>query len=204
MLEVFTFDEDRRHALVKRAVAVAFCTGFVLAMASSGSLALDRAVGHGSARFAFASTVAVAGVSALALMIGFRSRPLGSAIVLVPQLAGAVAGVVVTHVLLVCLTTSPGLTETPRQFMNDAVAAFAIIAVIHACGAGALNFAPLIVSLFVVTVYSATAGQWHVDHPPRAFEIGVQELVLTQVTSVSIALIFLRLAMATSRPDSSR
>lgn len=205
MTEVLTFDEERVHAFVRRVVAIAFVTGLVLALVSSGCIVLDRTLGLGSARFAFASSVIVVGMSALAMALGFRSRAttftvddqrtrVRSGVILVPQLAGVVVGILLVHLTLRCVSTSPWLDEHPRQFVNDVVATFGIVAVLHACAERALKLVPLAAGLTATTMYSATATLWHVDRPPHAFEIGVQELVLVQVTCVAIALLFLRFA----------
>lgn len=210
MTDVFAFDDGRASSFLKRIIAIAFGTGLVLALFSSGSIALYRTLGLGSARFAFASSMILVGISTLALGIGLRSRSttfvlneqraqVRPAVILLPQLVGGVLGIAVVHLLLRGISSAPWLCETPRQFVNDAAAMLGIVSVLHACGTRSLKFVPLAIGLATLTMYSATGMLWHVDQPPRAFEVGVQELVLTQVTSVSVALIFFRLAMTTPR-----
>lgn len=204
MSALFVIDAARGEAFARRSAMLAFGVGLVLALASSGSIVLERVLATGSARFAFASSVLVAGISALAFGVTFRSQTaiflFGSAIaqlrtvlLVAPQLGGVAVGITLAHLALHRFCTATWLSEGPRQFVNDAVANVAIVTLMRACGARCFSFAALAVGLALVTLYSLTASLWHVDRPPHPFEVGVQQLVISQVVSAASALFITRL-----------
>jgi hypothetical protein len=204
MSSLFVIDGARGEALARRSAILAFGVGLVLALASSGSIVLERVVATGSARFAFASSVLVACISALAFGVTLRSQSaiflFGSALarlrtllLVATQLGGVAIGITLTHLALQRFGTATWLSEGPRQFVNDAVANVAIVTVMRACGARSFSSAALAVGLALVTLYSLTASLWHVDRPPHPFEVGVQQLVLSQVVSAASALFTTRL-----------
>jgi len=74
MSPVFAFDDARGSEFSRRSMMLAFGVGLVLALGSSGSIVLERLLGSGSARFAFASSVLIAGLSSLLFSLTFRSH----------------------------------------------------------------------------------------------------------------------------------
>jgi hypothetical protein len=214
MSPMFIVDGARGDAFARRSMMLAFGVGLVLALGSSGTIVLERILGNGSARFAFASSVVVAGVSSLVFSVIFRTHSAGfffgttvarlrAAILIVPQLLGVALGITLTHLVLQRVGTAPWLSEEPRQFVNDIVATVTIVAVMRACGARSFSFVALAVGLATVTLYVLTASSWHVDRPPRPFDVGVQQLVVVQIASAATALFVTRLAFTFAQPPNT-
>jgi hypothetical protein len=109
--------------------------------------------------------------------------------VLVLQVAGAAVGIAAVHLAL-RFGWIPGaawLVERPAQLMNDVVAVAATLAVAWACARG-LSSRILLAVLVLLTAYRATARLWHLDAPPSAFHVTVQDLVVAQLVAVALAL----------------
>jgi len=109
--------------------------------------------------------------------------------VLVLQVVGAAVGIAAVHLAL-RFGWIPGaawLVERPAQLMNDVVAVAATLAVAWACARG-LSSRILLAALVLLTAYRATARLWHLDAPPSAFHVTVQDLVVAQLVAVALAL----------------
>jgi glycerol uptake facilitator-like aquaporin len=167
-------------------VTFAFSVGLLVALAASGGIAGERiTLGRlGVALVANAAATFAALVAARAMMRRPQVLP-----VLVPQVLGAVAGVVVVHLLLrrSALDALPWLSERPAQLVNDAVAVSGLLALAWAC-ARKLDPYLLVLAFVLVTFYRVTAPAWHLDRAPAEFHATVQQLVVGQLVAAAIAL----------------
>jgi hypothetical protein len=164
----------------------AFSVGLLLALATSGGIAGERVtLGRLGVALLANAAATVAAVIAARTTIR-RARPLA---VLVPQGLGAVAGVVLVHLLLrrAALGPFPWLSEAPAQLVNDGVAVAGLLALSWAC-ARRLDPYLLVLAFLLVTFYRVTAPMWHLDRAPGAFRATVQQLVVAQLVAAAIAL----------------
>jgi len=167
-------------------VAFAFSVGLLLALAASGGIAGER-VTLGRLGFALLANAAATGAAILAARTTIRgARPLA---VLVPQVVGAVVGVVLVHLLLrrAAQDAFPWLAEGPAQLVNDAVAVSGLLALAWACARG-LDLRVLVGAFLVVTVYRLTSSMWHLDRAPGGFHVTVQDLVVAELFAAALAL----------------
>jgi hypothetical protein len=127
------------------------------------------------------------------------ARPLA---ILVPQVLGAVAGVVLVHLLLrrAAQGAFPWLAESPAQLVNDAVAVAGLLALAWACARN-LDLRLLAGALVVVTVYRLTSSMWHLDQAPSSFHATVQDLVVAELFAAAIALGLFRTLWARAPED---
>lgn len=206
MVAVQTIDEERWIRFARRSMAIAFCAGLLLAIGSSGAIVVGRTLG-GTPRFAFASSVLVSGVCSLIFGITLRSHyatlifgaaiaRLRAVVLLGPQLAGAALGIAFTHLLLRLVGHASWLAEGPQQFVNDAVASIGLALMMRAWGCRSLCLGALAIGLGILVMYSMTSSLWHLDQPPIPFEVGVQQLVVTQVLCGAVALLVTRLVVS--------
>jgi hypothetical protein len=172
---------DSQQHVASRTGAAAFGVGLLLSIVASGGIVGERVV-LGRVTVGIVATA----VATLAVMVtaGAATRRA----LLVPQVLGAVTGVVLVHVLLRhgALGTFPWLSEAPPQLVNDAVAVSGLLALTWAC-AGELEPGMLLAALVVATLYRATAPMWHVDHVPGALQATVQQFVVAQLVAVAFA-----------------
>lgn len=205
MGSVQTFDEERWSLFARRSMAIAFCAGLLLAIGSSGAIVVGRTLG-GTPRFAFASSVLVSGACSLIFGITLRSHyatlifgaaiaRLRAVILLGPQLAGAALGIAFTHLLLRLVGHASWLAEGPQQFVNDAVASIGLAFMMRAWGCRSFCLGALAIGLGILVMYVMTSSFWHLDRPPEPFEVGIQQLVVTQVLSGALALLVTRLVV---------
>jgi len=197
----------RRRHLALKVGAVAFFVGLLLAIATSAGIVGERvtlgrvAVGVIASGAATLAALVVAGANARRALVTFLEVPrpgshehprearLHPLVILVPQILGAVAGVLLVHLLLRrgVLGTFPWLSEKPAQLVNDAVAVSSLLALAWAC-ADDLDPGVLIVAFVVVTLYTATAHVWHLDRAPGGFQTTVQQFVVAELVAAAIAL----------------
>jgi hypothetical protein len=188
--------------------AAGFGTGLLLSLAASGGIAGER-VTRGAftvALLANALMTAATLLVVLLMMRGLRAQAdersaRGRALtVLVPQGVGAVAGIVLVHLVLrrEAMGNLPWLSERPGQFVNDAVAVAGFLALVWASADG-LDARLLVLAFLGVTLYRLTAPMWHLDQAPEGFHTSVQELVVAQFVGAAIALGLFRTAL--SRAD---
>jgi hypothetical protein len=123
----------------------------------------------------------------------FRLHPL---VLLVPQLLGAGAGIVVVHLWLrhEALSALPWLSERPAQFVNDIVAVSGLLALVWATATG-LDARLLVLAFVGVTLYRLTSPMWHLDRAPNGFQSSVQELVVAQFVAAAVALGLVRASL---------
>ena len=173
-----------------------FAAGLLLALLTSVGIAGERLSAGNSVVAVVANAVAtVAAVVALVLMLRARSRALAApherthpALLLAPQLVGAVAGIALVHVALRVSTLSAShlLVERPAQFVNDGVAVAALLAVIWGASARPFGVACVVGGAALVTAYAATASSWHLD--PMTFRAAtVQQFVAAQFVAAAVA-----------------
>lgn len=164
---------------------LAFSTGLLLALAASGGIAGERLTLGGPSVGLAANAAAT--VAALLAASATMRRP--RLVVLVSQVLGAVAGVVLVHLLLRRAAEGPfpWLSESPAQLVNDAVAVMGLLALAWACARG-LDLRVLLGALVVVTAYRVTSPLWHVDRAPAGFHTTVQQLVVAELVAAAIAL----------------
>jgi hypothetical protein len=132
-------------------------------------------------------------------------RGVRSVRVLVLQVAGAAVGILAVHLALRLgfITGAAWLVEKPAQLMNDVVAVAATLAVAWACARG-LSSRLLLAVLVLLTAYRATARLWHLDAPPAAFHVTVQDLIVAQLVAVALALgVYSGLRNIRSPPDAT-
>jgi len=200
---------DREGSLQKRLAFLAFGTGLVLAVTTSGGILGER-LSEGSVRAGVLANLATTAVAVLALLmtvrptvlnLGTTARPTGSKTlwpslaVAVPQIAGALLGILIVHSIVGhgAAIRAPWLSERPAQFVNDVVAVFATLAVVWGCAKN-LDSRVLGVALLVVAAYVATATHWHVDRAPHGFDTTVQQFVVAQFLAAAFALGMFRVA----------
>jgi hypothetical protein len=180
-------------------VAFAFSVGLLLALAASGGIAGERVtLGRlGIALLANAAATTAAIIAARTTIRG--AHPLA---VLVPQVLGAVAGVVLVHLLLrrAAAEAFPWLSEGPAQLVNDAVAVSGLLALAWACARN-LDLRVLLGALVVVTVYRLTSPMWHLDRAPSGFHVTVQDLVVAELFAAALALGLFRTLWARAPED---
>jgi hypothetical protein len=193
--------------------AVAFAAGLLLGLATSGGIAGER-ITRGAFSVALLANAAATFAALLAmlptmrrLLVSFaeisdsagreiRIARLGPLAVLAPQLVGAACGIVLVHLMLrlEALPVFPWLSEKPAQLVNDAVAAFGLLALVWAA-AEALNPKLLVLAFLGVTLYRASAPAWHLDHAPGGFQTSIQELVVAQFVAAALALAVFRFTL---------
>lgn len=200
--------------LLRRLGVLAFATGLLLALATSGGILGER-LSEGSVQVGLLVDVAVTAMSILALVVtvqpialtlGLRSQSPGqrrmfASAVAILQVLGAALGIAIVHAAVRggWVGTLPWLSERPGQIVNDSVAVFAILAVVWA-GARNLDARPLVLALVVVSLYLATSGRWHLDRPPHGFAATVQQLVVAQFIAVAFAMAVFRVTAQHEQP----
>ena len=180
-------------------VAFAFSVGLVLALAVSGGIAGER-VTLGRLGIALVANAAATTAAILAARTSLpRAHPLT---VLVPQVLGAVVGVVLVHLLVrrAAAQAFPWLSESPAQLVNDAVAVSGLLALAWAC-ARDLDLRVLLGALLVVTAYRLTSQMWHLDRAPGGFHATVQDLVVAELFAAALALGLFRAFWARAPED---
>lgn len=160
-------------------------TGFGFALVACGGIAAER-LSRGDVEIAFLAHLLLT-VVALAVMMtepSTSSAQRGLARI-GAQFIGAVAGIVVAHALLKPFVTGlPWLSERPAQFVNDAVAVFASLAIVWAASRRPPRTAVLVAALVLVTLYRATGTFWHLD--AARFAWSVQNFVTGEVAGLAL------------------
>lgn len=180
-------------------VTFAFSVGLLLALAVSGGIAGER-VTLGRLGIALVANAAATTAAILAARTSIRgAHPLA---VLVPQVLGAIAGVVLVHLLVrrAAVEAFPWLSESPAQLVNDAVAVSGLLALAWAC-ARDLDLRVLLGALVVVTVYRLTSPMWHLDRAPAGVHATVQDLVVAELFAAALALGLFRAFWARAPED---
>jgi hypothetical protein len=164
-----------------------FAAGFAFAAVTSGGIVEER-LSSGSLNVALGVNAVVTFAATLVLALIQRRAPLSLSLI-VPQVLGAACGIVCVHLALRAgvLAAPSWLSERPAQFVNDAVAVFATLAVVWACAYG-LDLRLLVGAMLVVTAYRVTAHCWHLDLPPQGFQFRVQDFVIAQFVGAALAL----------------
>jgi hypothetical protein len=163
-------------------IAMGTCIAFVTA----GGILGER-LSCGEARFAVVANIFV---TASALLTGRLLRRGQRRLDELPMLAvGGGLGIGVVH-LAVHLGRAHvplWLNETAPQLVNDGVAVFSVLLLVWSCAVD-LNPAALVVVLLLLTVYRVTGNVWHLDAPPRGFDVRVQTAVVAEVVAAAVAL----------------
>jgi len=179
-----------------RAGGVGFAAGLLLALLTSVGIAGERVTAGSPAVAILANAVAtVAAVVALVLTLRVRTTALSarddrarSLLLLGPQLLGAAVGIALVHLALHASVfgASRVLVERPAQYVNDAVAVMALLAVIWGASARPFGIVCVVGGAALVTAYAATASSWHLD--PMTFRAAtVQQFVAAQFVAAAIA-----------------
>ena len=123
-------------------------------------------------------------------LLVWQLRPV---VVLFAQAIGAGIGIVIIHATLrFGPFPAPGwLSEAPAQFVNDGVCTFGLLALAWAWARN-LDVIPLVLILALLASYLASASHWHVDQPPAAYQMTVQQYVVVQCLGSAFALAFVR------------
>lgn len=119
-----------------------------------------------------------------------KTRALGLGGLMTAQLVAMLAGVALTHGLIIATAPSAGLRETPAQLVNDATLGAALLFLVWSVvGIGArLRLAMTVAAFLLVALYRATATLWHVD--VIAFPVlTIQQFVTVEVTAVAAGLL---------------
>jgi hypothetical protein len=173
-----------------RMSATWFALGLLLALATSGGIAGER-ISRGAFDVALLANTVTTVVALVAVLLTMRRVGVSftGARALVPQGLGAVAGIVLVHLLLrhEALGILPWLSERPAQFVNDLVAVSGVLALVWASANG-LDVRLLAIAFVGVTLYRVTSPAWHLDHAPGGFHTSVQELVAAQFVAAALAL----------------
>jgi hypothetical protein len=187
------------RASTLHAAAAGFAAALFLALLTSLGIAGER-VTAGSPTVAVVANAAATVAAIGALLLTLRAR-LGSAeagrarplLLIGPQLAGAAVGVALVHAALRASPLRPpgALVERPAQFVNDAVAVLALLAVVWGASARPFGLVAVVGGAALVTLYAATASSWHLD-PFRFRAATVQQFVAAQFVAVAIALALFR------------
>jgi cytosine/uracil/thiamine/allantoin permease len=184
-------------------VATAFGVGLLLALTTSAGIAGER-VTHGAFVAGVLANASATFAAILALLPTMRwrlvtfadpseprmdRRRLHALFLLIPQVLGAAAGIVLVHIFLrrEMQGNLPWLSEGPGQFVNDLVAVSGLLALIWACANG-LDARVLVLAIIGVTLYRLTSPMWHLDHAPGGFHTSVQELVVAELGAAALAL----------------
>jgi hypothetical protein len=179
-------------------VLFSFGAGVALAMVACGGLCAAR-ISQGSFSVAVVAhllaTVAVVAIMSRQGRVGASSAHATAARV-AAQVVGASIGIVVAHSLLRSSSFGavPWLSERPAQFVNDAVAVFAPLAIVWASSRRPPNTAVLVATLVLVTAYRFTASMWHVD--TAHFSYTVQDLVTGEFAGSALGISAFRLLTA--------
>ena len=162
--------------------------GAFLGVVTSGGIVVER-LSSGSPNVAVVVKRAIISVAAILLLALVQRHVPLSAPVASTELFGAAAGVALVHVTLRAgLIDRPyWLSERPPQLVNDAVAVLSLLVIVWAC-TRRLNLRLLVVALFVLTLYRITGPSWHLDAPPLAFALSVQDIVIGQLVAAALAL----------------
>ncbi len=205
---------ERGLFLLRRTLLLGGVSGFGLAFVVSFGILIQRIAGLTvvSAAFANAVTTLIAVVVVLVtvrtFLTSFESEELAAPLrerrirhLLLSQSAGAVAAVVVMHLVVywAAMQSNPWLREHPRQLVNDMVGVFAILLFVWGCAQKPLRLEPMVVGLGLVLVYECTARLWHLDaRGPEAHVMpwSIQQFVGGEVTATGIGVLAFRMLRA--------
>lgn len=166
--------------------------GFAVALVACGGILAER-LSRGDVAIAVVAHVLLT-VAVLAVMRGGH-REDGSTSQLGAQAVGAILAIALAHGLLRTsgLGAEPWLSEHPAQFVNDAVAVFAPLAVVWAANRRPPSTVILVATLLVVTAYRATGFMWHLDH--GSFAYSVQDFVTGEFAGSAVGVATFRWSM---------
>ncbi len=179
-------------------VLFSFGAGVALAMVACGGLCAAR-ISQGNLWVAISAHLfATVAVVAIVYKQGrfVASSKQATAARVAAQIAGASFGIVLAHSLLrsSSLGAIPWLSERPAQFVNDAVAVFAPLAIVWASSRRPPSTAVLVATLLLVTAYRLTGTMWHVD--TAHFSYTVQDLVTGEFAGSALGISAFRLLTA--------
>jgi len=165
-----------------------------LALVASGGVLAQR-LSRGDVRTALIAQLLATSVALFVFRAQIRRQneaTNGRLACLALQCVGASCGIVTAHALLHASPYGalPWLSEQPAQFVNDAVAVFAPLAVIWASVRRPPKTAVLVLTLGVVTAYRVTAFLWH--HDAATFALPVQDLVSREFAGSAIGITIFR------------
>ncbi|HEY8077472.1 MAG TPA: hypothetical protein VIF62_25275 [Labilithrix sp.] len=158
-----------------------------LALVASGGVLAQR-LSRGDMRTALAVQVMVT----TAVLVLSRAR-IPHRACFVAQAIGAACGILVAHTALQAshFGALPWISERPAQYVNDAVAVFAPLAVVWACARRPPSTAIVAVTLGLVTAYRVTGFMWHLD--AATFALPVQDLVARECACSALGVTLFRL-----------
>jgi hypothetical protein len=171
-----------------------FTAGVALALVASGGVVAQR-LSRGDVRAAVAAQALVTIAAILVFQAQIRrlvSELFSTRACLVAQVVGAACGIVIAHSALHATRYGalPWLSERPAQFVNDAVAVFAPMAVIWASARRPPSTMILAVTLGLVTAYRMTAFLWHLDD--ATFALPIQDLVAREFAGSALGITVFR------------
>jgi hypothetical protein len=199
-------DSPRRFAV--RCATATFAAGLLVALATSAGIAGER-ITEGDPGVALAVNAIATSVAIVVLVFTMRpllaflandstadpdrSHKLHPAVLVLPQVFGAVIGIAVVHVALhrEVIGLLPWLSERPAQFVNDIVAVAGLLALVWAT-ANRLDTRLFVAALLVMTAYRATSPAWHLDQSPHGFQTTIQQLILAQFAAAAFGLLVFR------------
>ncbi len=179
--------------LSSSALVLVFVAGCALGLVVSAGIVEER-LSTGSPTIALVVNAMVTASALVVLARVQRGRRLTSEVI-VTEALGAAVGVLLVHVALRggLVRVPYWLAERPPQLVNDAVAVGSTLLLVWAC-ARRMDLRLLVGALAVVTAYRVTAPQWHLDLPPYAFAMRVQDIVIMQFVGAALALPLYRYA----------
>jgi hypothetical protein len=172
---------------------LSFTAGFGVAMVACGGILAER-LSRGNIRVALVAQLSLTA----ALLVVARSqgraadRGIGASKA-ATLVVGAALGIVLAHSIVRAssIGTVPWLSERPAQFVNDAVAVFAPLAIVWASSRRPPNTLVLAATLILVTAYRATGFMWHLD--AASFSYSVQDLVTGEFAGSALGVTAFRL-----------
>jgi len=198
--------DERQRLFSRRTLRLSFAVGLLLGAGASGSVVGER-LSLGDVRWSGAALVLVFALSVVGLALTAwplsrsfvdmesgaeeRLRPLA---ILAAQIAGAVCGIGLIHVIL--RASGPAalawMSKSPAELVNDVTAVSGLLTAVWACSTRQLRVDWLWVMLCVLLLYRQTTPHWHLDHAPHAFQATVQQLVAAQFIAVATGLLAFR------------
>jgi hypothetical protein len=192
-------------------VMVGMLTGFAVALVVSCGILTQRIVGTTTA-----TTVAANAATTLAAVVAVLLTVRAYVVSLDPsratvskgeqrasepfvlQAIGAVGAVILVHAFAAkSLGSHPWLREEPRQFVNDLVGVFGVLAFVWGCAQKPIRTQLMIGGLVLVLGYELTSGCWHLDAlPPHDTAWSVQRFVGSEVTASGLGVLAFRLLLA--------
>lgn len=173
-----------------RSLVRAGVLAFLLGSAASWSLIAER-ITRGASTAAYPASIILVLV---AVLVSVEARLFGNprerGTLLLTQVVGASAAVVVAHTVL-ALVRPAGLVEQPPQFVNDVVliASLSAFAWTNATRSTLARLTLVAPAAALLVAYATTSSRWHCDS--ASFVQPIQQLVVFQVLLAALFLLLL-------------